>query len=66
MTWDLVFKLLVGAILALMVGCLLGCFVYLILEIAARHDQHKRVNDAINRIAERGQTDNVDSEKENG
>ena len=62
MTWDLIFKLLVGAILALMVGCLLGCLIYLIMEIAARHDQHKRINDAIDRI---GGFDNVDSEEEN-
>lgn len=62
MTWDLIFKLLVSAIMALMIGCLLGCFVFLIMEIAARHDQHKRINDAINRI---GGFDNVDSEEEN-
>jgi len=62
MTWDLIFKLLVGAILGLMTGCLLGCLVYIVMEIAARHDQHKRINDAIDRI---GGIDNVDSEEEN-
>ncbi len=61
MTW--IFRLLIGAILALMCGCMLGALVLIIEEYHASRRIHKRALEAIERIEKGAQ--HVDSKSEN-
>ena len=61
MVW--VFRILVGAILALMCGCMLGALVLIIEEARESRRRHKRTLEAIDRIEKGAQ--HVDSKSEN-
>lgn len=61
MVW--IYRVLIGAILALMCGCMVGALVLIIEEHHENRRRHKRTLDAIERI-EKGVT-HVDSKSEN-
>ncbi len=73
MVW--IFRILITAILALMVGCLLGALLLIIEEMRATHARRARIERAIDRIATphilliedfdaKGEHDNVDNKKQ--
>lgn len=73
MVW--IFRLLIGAILALMVGCMLGALLLIIQEMRATRARRARIERAIDRIASphilpiedldvKGEHDNVDNKKQ--